>query len=97
MYTVIRKPLNKNEIINLVRENGYFTAVVAVDLREAISQDLLGFDNLLKNKLVGEEEILIDISYQVVGFENFNVLHVLVTSNACEIIGIPFTFGAMDF
>lgn len=65
---------------------GYITGIVPVDLSDIVEGDLESFLDLLSEKVTGTE-LLMDINYDVVGFEE-NTLFIKVTGDVSNIVEI---------
>jgi hypothetical protein len=83
-YKPLSKPLSKKVLKAMAEKTGGFVeGVVKVDLSEIGNLDdddqLEGFLYSIGNKLVGEAGDLVNVDYDVVGFEKGNVLHMKVT------------------
>lgn len=81
---VISEPLTVKEMKRRSDANGYLVGVVAIDLSDAIDNDLEGWLDILSEKLTGSP-LLMDISYGVVGHDG-DELHVKVTGDISQVI-----------
>jgi hypothetical protein len=88
-YKLLDKPLTIEEMRKMAEAGvpgGLFvTGVVAVDLNDIIDNDLDGFMDHLSELLTGTE-ILMNIDYDVVGYEEHNVLHIKVSGDVSAVL-----------
>lgn len=73
----LSEPLTHDEVLKLADKNGYITGVVRVEFSEVIENDIDGFLDILSERLL-ETDLLSELSCQIVGVENGNMLLVEV-------------------
>lgn len=83
---VMQKPYTMEQMKEAFRgeNDGYITGVVAVDLSDVIDNDLEGFLDLISYKMTGTE-LLMDITYNVVGHEE-DMLFIRVRGDVSNIV-----------
>lgn len=83
-YTLLRKPLTLAAVLKRRGKSRgtYVSGVVAVSLEEVVESNQEGFNDVLSERLVGDD-VLMDIGYEVVGHRG-NTLHIKVTGDAIE-------------
>lgn len=92
----IERPLTARQIRKGLDKDGYITGIVEIDLEEILSLDADGWLDLLSNKLVGND-LLMDISYRVVGHRRPSGIHIEVTGNPSEAIALAPGEGVLDW
>jgi hypothetical protein len=84
-YKLLHEPLSLAEMKEQAgTKNAYIKGVVAVDLSDAIDNDLEGWLDLLSEKLT-DSPLLMDTNYEVVGHQG-DTLHLQVTGDASQVI-----------
>ncbi len=85
---LMEEPYSMGQMKEALRgENeGYITGTVPVDLSEIIEGDLESFLDLLSEKVTGTE-LLTDITYEIVGFEEA-ILFIKVTGDVSSIVSV---------
>lgn len=83
---VMQKPYTMEQMKEALRGEGegYIEGVVAVDLSDVIDNDLEGFLDLISYKMTGTE-LLMDITYNVVGHEE-DMLFIRVRGDVSNIV-----------
>jgi hypothetical protein len=92
----LEKPLTARQIRKGLDEEGYITGVVEIDLEEILSLDADGWLDLLSKKLVGDD-LLMDISYRVVGHRRPSGIHIEVIGNPSESLALAQEPGVLDW
>ncbi len=77
LYELLRAPLTEEDATKIADQNGRIEGVVAIGLTTLVNSDAESFLDELNDLLV--EIPLMDISYEVVGWEDRNILHIKVS------------------
>jgi hypothetical protein len=85
-YKLLKEPLTRAEILEMANEKNHWwvSGVISVDLNEMFG-DFEAFLDLASERLTGTI-MLSDISYEVVGFEPNNILHMKIGGDAAEVL-----------
>jgi len=76
-YQLREEPLTLAEINKT--ENRFIEEVIPVDLDVAINNDYESFLDCLEYQLIGDQGVLTDIEYSVVGNGMYDMLHIKVS------------------
>lgn len=76
--------LSKEQMYQMMDENGFIEGIIEIDIHEMINQDLEGFLDLISERLTGSP-LLNDSNNEVVGREGENIL-LKVTGDASLIL-----------
>lgn len=75
----LEKPLNRKQVKEIQKPNGFITVVVPMDFNDLIDNDLEGVNDIAE-ELILKEGNLSDITYKPVGVAPDNLILVEVTA-----------------
>lgn len=96
-YTIMKRPYTEEERKEQINASGMVRGVVEIDLEdiftdvgliemEADDDEVYGFHEVLKEKLIGDAADWQDmeLEYKIVGFAKGTVIHIEVTGRVCD-------------
>ena len=76
-YVLLEEPLSRKEWERA--RDGYWSGNSTVSLQDVIDNDLEGFLDIVEDRLIGDEGILSDTEYDVIGNGMNDELHIRVS------------------
>lgn len=86
---ILEKPMEIDDIKKQMDKDGRVSGIVAIGLYNIIERDEETFLDMIGETLTGSE-LLMDITYKVVGHDDKNNLYIEVSGDASEILEMEY-------